>query len=349
MKDSDSGQPMFPDAAFDEALLDLHLGRLSAEERDHVLRRIHAEPTLASQHAALSGVFSALGLLREIVPAASDLESRISARVAAAGSPLRVSRSAESRKPNVAWENDRVIRLHSIRDVMAVAAMIVLAIGVGVPGLLHMRERGQRTLCASNLAQIGRGLQSYGNTFGDNLPFAGWSAASSWRPTGEPGVALVPNRKHLFPLVRTQFVPTTALVCPSAKDIAMPADQVRLRDDFLESRNVSYANQNMAGVRPSLRSDANLVVLADDNPLFSDGQPLLNLAAQKLGITDAQQSNSRAHGGVGQNILRLDGHTEWTTSPNCGVNNDNIWTLMHIAEYTGREGPMTSTDSHLLK
>lgn len=380
-RDSD-GQPLFPAIAFDETLLDFHLGRLSIEQQEQLLARIQSDPELCAQHKALNDIFGALGLIGEVSQPAVDLESRVLSRIAennATGrsatnqaptsraptvrervlaypiqNPLAHGRDSDGRSDperaqTVGWENERVIRLHSIRDVMAVAAMIVLAVGVGVPGLLHMRERGQRTMCAANLASIGRGLQSYAGTFGDNLPFAGWNNASSWRPTGEQGVALVPNRKHLFPLVRTQYVPTSVFVCPSARDIAMPMEQIRQRDDFLESRNISYANQNMAGVRPSLKSDANLVLLADDNPLFADGQPLLNFAAQKLGLSDAQQANSRSHGGVGQNILRLDGHTEWTTNPNCGIANDNIWTLTHIQEYTGREGPMSATDSHLLK
>jgi hypothetical protein len=344
---------MFPttSAAFDEALLDLHFGRLSAAERERLLEQVKSDAVLASQHEALTGVFAALGNWRE-APAA-DLAERVLMRVKAAGPSLRVTRSAATRDgrpaPKVVWENERVIRLHSIRDVMAVAAMVVLAVGVGVPSLLHMRERGQRTMCAANLAQIGRGLQAYASTFGDDLPFAGWNTASSWRPTNDPRLDVVPNRKHLFPLVRAQYVPTTVFLCPSERGVAMSAEQARQRDDFLESRNVSYANQNMAGVRPTLKSNPAFVVLADDNPCFSDGQPLIEVAAQNLGLRDPVQANSRAHGGVGQNILRLSGATEWTTTPNSGIANDNIWTLSNISHYTGREGPATATDSHLLK
>ncbi|MBI5865472.1 MAG: hypothetical protein HZB38_13380 [Planctomycetes bacterium] len=236
-----------------------------------------------------------------------------------------------------------------MREVLAVAAMIVLAVGVGVPGLLHMRERSQRTACAWNLGQIGRGMQAYANAFKDSLPFAGWSSVSSWRPTAEPGVAVVPNRRHIYPLVRAEFVPAAAFVCPSSESVAMPSDQVRNHDDFLESRNVSYASQNMAGVRPSVRLDSSVVVAADDNPLFADGLPMIDFAAQRLGLSDPAQSNSRVHGGVGQNVLRLHGGSEWVISPNCGVDQDNIWTLEGVKRYTGREGPASANDTHLLK
>jgi hypothetical protein len=351
MTSGEQNKPTFPaGTAFDEALLDLHFGRLSDADSARLMERIRGDAALASQHEALTGVFAALRSWRDAAPAsAADLPNRVLLRVRAAAPPLRVSRPSQRETPRIAWENERVIRLHSIRDVLAVAAMVVLAVGVGVPGLLHMRERGHRTMCASNLAQIGRGLQAYASAYGDDLPFAGWSAVSSWRPTNEPGFNVVPNRKHIYPLVRAQLVPTTVFVCPSERGVAMPADQARQRDDFLESRNVSYANQNMAGVRPTLKSNPAFVVLADDNPNFTDGQPLLELAAQTVGLRDPAQSNSRAHGGVGQNILRLSGATEWTTSPNAGYANDNIWTLSDVLHYTGREGPATATDSHLLK
>ncbi len=60
-------------------------------------------------------------------------------------------------------------------------------------------------------------------------------------------------------------------------------------------------------------------------------------------------SNSRAHGGAGQNILTLRGEVKWTTTPLAGIDDDSIWTLNGVTEYTGQEGPTCATDSHLLK
>lgn len=342
---NESDRPQAP-LAYEPDLLDLHLGQLSEPQRRDVMARIAAEPKLAAQHEVLRDVFHALDSMRP-VQAPASLADRTLSRLAAAAVPRKPLRLAPP--VEIGGDADRVIRLHSLRDVLAVAAMIVLAVGLGVPSMLAMRERSQRTACAWNLAQIGRGVQSYAMTFGDGLPFSGWSANSSWRPSAEAGVSTVPNRRHVYLLLRTQQVPSEVLVCPSSNDVAMPADQIRTHEDFLESRNVSYASQNMAGVRPSLRSDGGTVIFADDNPLFDDGMPLFDLAASTLGLRDPSQANSRVHGGVGQNVLRLDGVTSWTTTPNCGVDDDNIWTLENVRGYTGREGPRRSTDSHLLK
>jgi hypothetical protein len=336
---------MSPDDAFDSELLDLHLGLLSEAQRRTWEQRIAADPHLAEQHAALGAVFAAL---RSSGPVQSPLglAGRVMARVEQAGPPLQVLRPVDELTRVAERANGRVIRLGNLRDIVAVAAMIVLMVGVGVPGVLNMRERNQRMGCSQNLARLGQGLQQYATTYGSSFPFAGWASRASWRPSSEPGVVMIPNHRHLYPLLRGAFVREPRMfVCPARSDVPMPLDQVRGRDDFLESRNISYAYQNMAGVRPSLGTNPALPLVGDDNPLFEDGVPLLD----RLGLSDPSGRNSPAHRGAGQNILLLDGHLEWSTNPYAGIDGDNIWTLQGVQSYTGREGPASSTDSQLLK
>lgn len=201
---------------------------------------------------------------------------------------------------------------------------------------------------AGNLAQLGAGVQQYLNTYSASLPFAGWGPGRSWQPTSDPAVQVVPNRRHVYPLlVQAYVLDPRVFVCPSQPHVPMPASEVWRHDDFLEGRNVSYAYQNMAGVRPSGHDDPRQPILADENPLFDDGLPLFD--ARRLARLDASRTNSRAHGGAGQNILTLRGEVKWVTTPLAGVDGDNIWTLRDVNDYTGREGPASATDSHLLK
>jgi hypothetical protein len=203
--------------------------------------------------------------------------------------------------------------------------------------------------CSANIMEVGRGMQAYALAFGDSLPFAGWNGRSSWASTRDSGVELVRNRRHLYPLLISHNVPAPQLfICPSSEDVPMPMSQVAQRDDFIEERNVSYANQNMAGVRPTLRGAPALPVMADDNPFFRSGVAAIDFAARGLGLSQASQ-NSGAHGGTGQNLLTLDGAVKWQDTPNCGIDGDNIWTLNHVVNYTGREGPATASDAHLIK
>lgn len=338
------------ESEFDALLLELHLGRLSEAKRAALEQRIQSDPELASQNEALATMFRALHSVRESGPELpAGLTQKISARVAAAGAPPRVVRPSRRTPAELAEvEGARIIRLHSFREVAAVAAVIVLAIGLGVPSMLHMRQRGQRAACSANMASIGRGMQAYALANLNSLPFIGWNSNCSWRPTDEPGLDVRPNRRHVYALLRNGHLPARIFVCPSAADLPMPDDQVPYHDDFPEPRNVSYAYQNMAGVRPSIRDNPDLPVLGDDNPFFDNGWPVFAVM-RGLGLSDPAETNSRAHGGAGQNILTIRGNVKWMTTPNCGVGGDNIWTLDHVDEYTGREGPQSSTDSHLLK
>ena len=339
-----------PENEFDPRLLDLHLGALSEAEAAELKGRIASDAGLASQNEALAAMFDALHASRADRPQPSpDLSQRIAQHVAGLGAPPRVVRSTKS-TAELAEELDNTgfVRLHSFREIVAVAAMIVLAVGLGVPGLLHMKDRSQRVACSANLANIGRGMQSYAMA-NASLPFVGWNdQVNSWRPTVEPGTDLLPNRRHVYPLASAHYVPTRFFVCPSTRDLPMPADQVALHDDFLEPRNMSYAYQNMAGARPTLEQHADLPVLGDDNPFFDNGNPLFNLT-RSLGLSTPENTNSRVHAGLGQNILTLGGNVKWVTTPQAGIDGDNIWTLQDVDEYTGREGPQSPTDAHLLK
>lgn len=331
------------------ALLDLHLGRLAPREERSLRERIAADPALARQNAGLASVFAALNSVRAEFAAPEDLAERSAARVAAAGPALRVGASPRPAERFAEPDGGVVLPVRSLRDVLAVAAVLVFAVGVGLPSLLQVRERSLRGLCAANMARLGQGVQAYAATFGNSLPFRGWQRGTdSWQPTTEPGRVTQPNRSHMYLLLSAGYAQPEWFICPSSGGVPMPAEQVRQRSDFLDASNVSLAFQNMAGARPTVDDAPDIPIFSDDNPLFDNGRPLFN-AIERLQLTDPAHANSRAHAGRGQNILTLDGRTIWTTTPACGVNGDNIWTLSGVQQYTGGEGPTVKTDSHLLK
>ncbi|MBN2446106.1 MAG: DUF1559 domain-containing protein [Phycisphaerae bacterium] len=338
---------VLPEARFDPKLLDLHLGELSDGEAGELRARLEADPQLAEQHAILTSVFAALESVRGAEAAPADLGRRIAARVAATPRLSIAKADAELREQTERTQRPLIIPFSNLRDIVAVAAMVVLAVGLGLPGLLNVRERGQRIACSANLAQIGSAVQQYANAFDSSLPFVGWNQGeNTWLPTDDPDVQTLPNRRHVYPLLRGRYVRPTAFICPSRMHVAMRDEQIDENDDFLESRNVSYAYQNMAGVRPSAEDLPALPLLSDENPLFQDGLPLFDALRQGL---SSSKRNSPAHRSAGQNILSLSGHVQWVTTPTVGIKNDNIWTLRDVTEYTGREGPSSVYDSQMLK
>lgn len=332
---------------FDARLLDMHLGRLNDAERDEIHQRLSDEPTLASQNDVLTSVFGVLNCLRsDALPA--GFAERLNNRIAATNAPLRVvTDGASTARPTTRRDEQEsfrwVLRAGNFRDLIAAAAIIVLAIGLGVPTMLHMRETNHRVGCSANLARMGQGLASYASTFNQALPFVGWGSWDSWQPSSDANVQVVQNRQHLAPLLPGGTIDPKWLVCPSTKDIPLTSNQ-----RVIDASNLSYAYQNMSGIRPSLADDPNLPILADDNPLFDDGRPLADLRV-KIGIADPASVNSRAHGGYGQNVLTLGGRVIWADTPQIGVDGDNIWTLANVRSYSGREGPKIATDAHLLK
>ncbi len=337
-----------PSYEFDHQLLDYHLGSLSAAEQAGLKQRLAEDPALATQDEALRSVVEALRSVPRDVPP-TGLADRVLDRVRKAGPPPRIIRPVDEWTRAAEATSVGIIRLRSLREIVGVAAIIVLAIGLGVPGLMHLKERGQRLGCSWNLAQIGAGVQQYAAMSAGSLPFAGWGRGNSWQPTDEPNVVMVPNHRHVYALLRRACVTDPRVfICPGQRHMAMPMSEVASHDDFLDGRNVSYAYQNMAGVRPSAQQgDPRMPIMADENPLFADGIPLLD--PWRLARGDRVGINSRAHHGAGQNILTLTGQVIWATTPAAGVDGDNIWTLKGVTEYTGREGPASATDSHLLK
>ncbi|TWT40014.1 hypothetical protein RAS1_44070 [Phycisphaerae bacterium RAS1] len=337
---SDDHQP-----DFDPALLDLHLGRLSPPEADALRIRILSDRNLSQQSAALAEVFAALQSHAPQPPA--DLAQRIAARIAAAP-VLKVARADDRAVESLEREPHRIFRFGSMRDILAAAAAIVFIVGVGIPGVLSVRERNMRIDCSRNLQLLGQGVQQYASVFNSSLPFAGWNPSWSWRRSDDPSVQTQPNRRHMYKLLAGSTVNDPRLfICPARDHVPMRKDDIARRTDFAESKNISYAYFNMAGRRPTLADDPSLPILSDDNPLFDDGLPLYDL--RRYTLSDAAQANSRAHRGVGQNVLSLDGHVRFMTSPNVGVAGDNIWTLSNVADYTGHEGPQSATDAQLLK
>jgi hypothetical protein len=335
---------MKAEPTFDGQLVDLQLGRLSASEQIELNLRIAADPALQQQHETLTAAFKALNGYKAD-PAPPDLARRVAARVAAVGRPVRLVRPADNLTRTVERGTPLILRLGNMREIVAAAAMIVLMIGFAAPSLLHLRERGQRVGCSANLAALGMGVQQYAQTYGSSLPFTGWSSRASWAPTQDPGIVLVPNRRHLYPLLQKAFIAHPRLfLCPSCGGAPMPVDQVARRSDFLDDANVSYTYFNMAGQRPSVEDNPDLPVMSDQNPVFGEGLSLLS----KIAFRDRAESNSPAHR-AGQNILVLDGHVKWVTTPDAGINGDNIWTLQGVNTYTGREGPASAVDAHLIK
>lgn len=202
-----------------------------------------------------------------------------------------------------------------LRDLLSVAAVILIGSAVLLPVLSSMREQSRRALCHTNLGATALGLSTYASANRDSLPVATASLVPGgtwWQVGKEPQQS---NSANLFTLTRAGYVPLSTLACPgnpAAPTVSVSPAAV----DWRRIEEVSYSYQIMFGEqRPVWNRGPEAVVLADRSPVV--------LRAFHGEAVDPF-SNAPNHACQGQHTLRNDGSVAWLVSPVL-ANGDNIW------------------------
>jgi hypothetical protein len=231
----------------------------------------------------------------------------------------------------------------SIRDLMSLAAAILIFVGIFVPGFHTARTAAQRTMCADNLRQIGNGYVTYAETYGQHWPYAGAvPAGASWIRTSRPGVLRMSNSRHVFKLVRGRFTVARAFICPSRQgDVPLNADSFEQFDDFPDPRNNSYPTNFVTRAWRQGEFAARMPIAADPTPLVDQQRRLIPLGRAS--------KNSDSHGrSRGQNVLRASVSVKFFRTPNVGIEDDDIYRLIGVRRYTGLERPRARSDAFLI-
>ncbi len=318
----------------EQILIDFLLDQLDEDQANSVRKRLEQEESFRTLHEDTRRALGALDLLPQVDPP-EDLVDRTMARI----------RSAQQTEQILARESLGARRTFwptfSWREVSAVAAVALLLVAFFVPSMQQARRRAIDNECAQQAGQIGYGLLTYANRNNDYLP-APDASTDAWLPGGDRQVAS--TSEPLFKLVSDKYASPVLFQCPSVggESFVVKAGM----DDFPAGKFISYSYQYNLGRRPVRRNDPDvlphakdLVVLADDNPVFEGGV----FHADRL-----DHPVSRNHDARGQNALYLDGHVAWGASPNLGVANNNIYLVDGVDSYDGTEKPRDKTDSFLL-
>lgn len=225
-----------------------------------------------------------------------------------------------------------------LADLVSVAAVVLVGVGVLFPVLTSMREQSRRVLCKSNLGATAQGMSTYAGANRDSLPVSTASLApgGTWWDVGK---APTSNSANLYTLARAGYVPLANLACPG--NPAAPTARIQPgAQDWRRLEEVSYSYQIMFGPqRSGWRGGGEpAVVLADRSPVV--------LAAFRGEAIDPC-SNAPNHGGEGQHMLRTDGSVSWATSPVL-ANGDNIWlprsVEIRLRQLTGKGPPLTGNE-----
>lgn len=325
------------DSQWMEELLGYSLGLCDAEERQRVEAQI-ADPAQRQQVAArVQRVLSPLQA-DPLPPPPADFSARILDRVLNANRTLTLPKlpavaasETGSTRPNGTYL--------ALREIVGLAASILLFVGILVPGINSARMASQRTACMNNLHQIENGYVIYRDDNGGAWPYAGpMPEGASWLAQREaPGHS---NSSNPYLLIQGRYVQPRSFVDPG-RSTDIPLDPAFIKDytDFPDRRNLGYSTSFVQRPWHGITMNADQPLVADMNPLVDD--PHARIAGHPLG--------SRSHApAVGQNVLRQDGSVIWSRTPHVGMDGDDIYRIIGVQKYTGLERPRTESDAFLI-
>lgn len=316
-------------------LLGYHLGLVDAEERARIEASFDSPEALWAACDALQRRLSPLDDDR-IDPPSASLVKDILDRVEEARHTLQFPKLA-SALPGGAERGTASGPLIPLRELVGLAAAILIFLGIFIPGYQTARRQARLASCANNLRLIGNGQAGYAEMNANHLPFVG--SAPKGLAWDQPSVRY---SRHGYALVHGRYVPAPAFHCAEAAgDVPFDPDNPEDYDDFPEPNQNSYS-ANLA-IRPLKWGAIRL-----DTPLTADMTPLVG--RNRLLIRGrAIPPNSPNHFSLaGQNLLRLDMSVRFFATPNVGPEGDDIYRLAGVREYTGLERPQSRSDAFLI-
>lgn len=242
-----------------------------------------------------------------------------------------------------------------LRDITAIAALLLIGSAVVLPVLTGLRSMQSRALNASNLQAAGMGLHAYAADFDDQFALASHARPGTpWWNVGNPEQS---NSANLFTLARTGYTPLENLACPShAEAYTGPIRPGQMDWDSHEQVSYSYQNQFMPDRPRVSESPPGAMVITDRSPLrmlIVDRFFNNRSATRHIYISDPTE-NSPNHGGTGQSVLFADNSVSWLTTPFL-ESGDNIWLPQatenaltpgrSVPELTGDESPASPKDA----
>lgn len=203
-------------------------------------------------------------------------------------------------------------------DMLVAALLLIVLGGIGTPFLLHLwRDYHGRAECRNNLMLIWQGLQTYCDSHEGNYP-----RIEAEGPRSAAGI--------FVPMLGDSGMlsPDFSVACPAQERRRPQQRSVRDMEELyqsnpeafrFEARQLAGGYAYTLGYRDALGGYHGLNCKAVD----SGNLKLLPIVADRLDTL--KQLNSANHGGIGQNVLYLDGHVEWRSNRNAGIGGDDIF------------------------
>lgn len=296
---------------FLDALVAYHLGTCDESQRALVDGAVRESAQARRQHDALRRALRPLDAYT--VKPDADVAARVLARIDATERTIRLP-DRKRALPRGSETGTAPGSLMSWRDVLSLAAAILIFVGIFVPGLGNARSAAQRTLCIDHMRDIGNALAGYANSQAGMLPFSGASHIPA-NMLGVPGARLPRAADNLSLLQQAAFVHNPAVLnCPAA-----PAAGAGPGAGY--SYQVFVRPQRINQLAPRFP------IVSDSNPFVRDG----------VYVPAEEMRNSNVHGpNAGQSVLYLDGSARWQSRPNVGIADDDIFRVNQPGEYSNQ-------------
>jgi prepilin-type processing-associated H-X9-DG protein len=237
----------------------------------------------------------------------------------------------------------------NLTETAAIAASIMLIVGILVPTMGLARQKYWQKKCAVQLGNFFQGLNNYISDHDGRQPSVETAAGAPWWKVGYQGQENQSNTRKVYLLVLNNYISPGEFICPSNKvsrNLQIESSKVRTYRDFPDRRYVTYSFQINCNKTQSGKLQCRKPIMADLNPLFEklptyDSQFRVRLDKRLLTI------NSSNHNGRGQNVLFGDGRVEFQKTRYTGITQDDIFTLQDTDIYRGVEVPSCETDFFL--
>jgi hypothetical protein len=267
-----------------------------------------------------------------IVSGRSRLEQLLSAERAGAA-PLRIP----------FWRN--------WTEVAAVAAILVLFIGVLFPAFGFARQKQWQSHCQSHLASIYGGAASYMSDHDGRFPMVATVAGSPWWKVGMQGPENHSNTRRVWLLVGQEYTRPAMYICPARRGggrVDLETLDVAKYDDFPDRSCIHFSIRVDCPQSSEPGQRRKRVFLADLNPLSEEFPQDLSSSPSIELCESLLTSNSRNHRQRGQNVLLCDGSVEFTKTRHASVSDDDIYTLQAMCcgqKVRGYERPSSDNDT----
>ncbi|MBN1343989.1 MAG: hypothetical protein JXQ73_14995 [Phycisphaerae bacterium] len=251
---------------------DLLLGRqmdlLEPDERERLEEAIAADPSLKTQQERLARLLGPLDAWQP-APSPKHFVQSIMARVEGADVPqqdepvetIKFDRSLVT-SPSES-DGSMMPSLMSFRDVLAVAASILIIVGVFVPSYYGVQRRAQQAQNTAGVSGLGEAIGSYARDHSAYSPTPGWRGTVSYIPQGVLEDEHASNTGHPFLLVqprpRKYVNPKLQVVPGHGEDAVLPTEGEGQQD--LDLSGDSW--QNLPRPVLHLRLHPNVVIPGD--------------------------------------------------------------------------------------